>query len=144
MKRRILLEQAVAGQREGSDHEHAHQPHEHGDEHRNGGDQSLPIQDFVAKSGMAYQGEADGPPCEHGVHGGGEEPGRQEIPGFDRLPARALGCEQARDAREIYAAECQGKNGRPMDADETEIAQQVLEGMFGRPIVEDLEGNQRR
>ena len=137
-----LGEEAFTGDGEGADDEDAREPDHDGDEDGHDLEQGGLIDDGVTEGGMIEDSDGDAPPGEHGVHGGGQEPGAEEIPDFGRVVGTLFGGEEAGDAGEVDAAESDGEDGGPAQAGELEVAEEVVEGEVGGGVVEELEGQQ--
>ncbi len=120
----------------------AGEPDHDGDEDGDGFEEGLALDNGVAEGLVVEDGNGDAPPGEHGVHGGGQEPGAKEIPDFGGFFGALFGGKEAGDAGEVDAAEGDGEDGGPAQAGEIEVAEQVIEGEVGGGVVEELEGEQ--
>ena len=91
---------------------------------------------------MIDNGDRYPPPGQHGVHGGGDQPGSKQVPALGLLPELTLRSKETGNTGKIDPAEGNRQDRGPPHAPETQVAKQVGEGKIRRAVVEDLKSNQ--
>jgi hypothetical protein len=135
--------EAVTGDGETADDEHADQPDHDGHEDGNDFGEGGAADDRARRrAGVVDDGHRDAPPGEAGVEARREQPRAEEVPNLGRFVAALFGGEDAGDAGEVDAAKGHRQDGGPAHAREGQAAEHIQQGKLGGAEVEYLEGQQ--